>query len=285
MFGFFDPATVEVGVALLQTASDWGASRGVATIRGPIDFWAICSAGVPTSGFDLPNTFARHHGSPEYAASLEAMSFRAAGDVFSWQFGDRPVPPPAHGIARATLANKAITVVDFDADSAEHWNIVAELYASCYEDGDWFTAMSSDELRLLADSYVESAVSLLMFVRGTPAAMSIGLRNVVESSVRMGDLIPAEPIQRVLRAGRRPTSFRQWLFAVAPQFRGRTLGHLSTAMYVTLRERATHAGLERGEAAWTSGIDAHLNAGFTAVGARRDKTYRVFERTIAQSPA
>ena len=282
-FGFFDTVDEEVGRALAWAVVDWCQARGRKRVRGPIDFWAICSAGTPVSGFDLPNTFALHHGGPHYASSLEAAGFGVVAKIYTWQFGSDPVPPPAHGIARATLADPRLAIVDFDAANDDHWAIVEQLYARCYADGDWFSPMSRGELRVIADGFVEPAVSLLAFVDGAPAAMSIALRNVVESSVRVGSVIPPEPVQRVLRTARSPRAFRQWLFAIDEPYRGRALGHLSTALYVTVRERARAAGLERGEAAWAAAIDNHLSAGLTAVGARRDKTYRLFESTTRRT--
>ncbi len=283
-FGFFDLVDdLEAGRLLAEAAMRWCGARGRVRIRGPIDFWAICSAGVPVSGFDLPNTFSLHHGNPAYAPALELAGLTPVSEIYSWQFGERAVPPPAEGIARATLADPAISLRAFDASSVEHWELAEELYTSCYAAETWFAPMSADELRLVAGGCVDEAISFLVFVHGTPAAIAVALSNVTESSVRVGDLVVPEPVQRVARATRRPTSFRQWLFGVAPPFRDRRFGHLGTAMYVTIRHRAAEEQLERGEAAWTSKIEGHLVGGFTALGVRRDKTYRVFEAPLPRA--
>lgn len=278
-FGFFDILDVEAGVALVQAARDFGAEHCCGELRGPVDFWSICSAGVPIAGLDLPNTFGLHHGTAHYADALERAGLQRALDVYTWRFGRAPVPPPAIGIARATLANPAITIVDFDPDEADHWATAAELYERCYADEDWFLPLTPRELHLIADDYIEPAASFLTFVRGTPAAISLGLRNVVETSVRVGTVIPPEPIQRLART-RRPQNYRLWMWGVAPAFRGRTLGHLSTALYVRLRERVERAGFDHGEAAWTHDLETSLSAAFSMLGAQRDKTYRVFRDTI-----
>jgi GNAT superfamily N-acetyltransferase len=286
-FGFYDAIDdLEAGRALLWAAFDWCRARGRSRVRGPISFWPLWSAGALIEGHERPNVIGIHHGRSYYADHFEAAGATRAAELYVWQFGNDPVPHPVAQIRDAVLSRRDIEIRHFRPRSSRDWQTVTALYRESYVDDEWYFDLSTDELRLMAGHDVDPAISALVYVDGGPVAMSIGLRNTPETALRIGRMIPPDSIQRVWHTGpRRSRSWRQWLFAVAPSFRGRAVGGLGTALYAWLRDAAATAGYERGEVGWTAALDDRLNRGLEVLGATRDRTYCLFEAAFDISDA
>lgn len=280
-FGFFDalhdPESVQ---GLLDAAQDWCRARGCTRMLGPIDFWTILSAGVMVDGFDHPNYVGSHLGKPYYADLLTEAGFEPLSDLAVWEYGARPIPPPARAIADAVDALPELAIERFDPSSDDAWRAVAEVYAAAYLDETLYFPVGADELRAMSGDRVDPEISFLAWVNDQPAAVAIGWRNSADASLRIGDVLPPEPVQRMWRIANKPRSWRQWLFAVRPEYRGRAVGGLGMTLYVRVRDAADAAGYGRGETAFTSTVAAHLRDGLTVLGAEHYKTYRVFERTL-----
>lgn len=281
-FGFYDALDdSDAGRALLWAAFDWCRARGCTTVRGPIDLWPVWSSGALVEGHDRPNVIGIHHGQPYYTDHFEAAGAKPAAEFYVWEFGAEPIPTAARQIGEAVLARDDVEIRRFNPRSARDWQTITALYRESYVDDRWYFDLSTDELRLMAGRDVDPTVSALVYVDGDVAAMTVGLRNTPETALRMGRVIPPETVQRVWDSGpRRSRSWRQWLFAVAPPYRGRAVGGLGTALYVWVRDAAEAAGYEWGEGGWTAALDRRLNSSLQLLGATRDRTYVVFERRL-----
>ena len=280
-FGFFDVIEdADAAAALLNAAGDWCKARDCSLLRGPIDFWAVLSAGVMLEGFEHPNYVGFRHAMRYYSDYLEAAEFAPHADLAVWEYGHRPFPAPARGIANAVWANPSLEAHHFDPRSDEDWGEVADLYARAYVEHHWYYPMSAAELRLIAAGRVEPAISYIVRLDGAPVAMAIAIVNETQSSLRVAGMVPPEPVQRVWRTTQRARTWRQWLFAVVPEYRGRTIGGLGTALYGRVRDAAEIAGYERGEAAWTALVAERLRDGLGVLGAHQYKTFRVYQRDL-----
>ena len=224
--------------------------------------------------------FAKYQRIPQYQQLNQGMSLESFKRIYLWEYGHRPFPAPARGIANAVWANPSLEAHHFDPRSDEDWGEVADLYARAYVEHHWYYPMSAAELRLIAAGRVEPAISYIVRLDGAPVAMAIAIVNETQSSLRVAGMVPPEPVQRVWRTTQRARTWRQWLFAVVPEYRGRTIGGLGTALYVRVRDAAEIAGYERGEAAWTALVAERLRDGLGVLGAHQYKTFRVYQRDL-----
>jgi GNAT superfamily N-acetyltransferase len=287
MFGFYDAVDdLQAGRALLWAACDWCRSRGCTRIRGPIDFWSVWSTGSLVGGEDRPVVIGLHHGRDYYVEHFEAANACEVAELYAWSIAGQPVPLAVKQIGEAVLARNDVEVRNFEPDSDRDWQLVTELYREAYVDDEWYFDLTTDELRLMAGDDVDPDISAIVFVGGEPAAMSIGLRNTAENALRIGAVVPPDPVQRVWRAGQlHCDSWRQWLFAIAAPFRGRAVGGLGTALFVWLRQAAQSAGYSDGELAWTPASAEALTSRMHLLGATHDRTYRVFECALSKQNA
>jgi hypothetical protein len=56
-------------------------------------------------------------------------------------------------------------------------------------------------------------------------------------------------------------------------------------MYAEMNEGGKKLGIQAGELGWTLEDNGRVNAGILTMGAKRYKTYRVYEKTIANGSA
>ena len=87
-FGFFESVDdQEVARALLDTAADWLADRGMETVQGPFNFSTndeFASPGILIDGFDTPPIMMMSHNPPYYQKLIESAGWTKAKDLLAY---------------------------------------------------------------------------------------------------------------------------------------------------------------------------------------------------------
>src|SRR5439155_27232979 len=79
----------------------------------------------------------------------------------------------------------------------------------------------------------------------------------------------------------RPKHARLILLGVKEEFRAsHKYGTLAAVLYVEVARRGAAAGYKGGELSWTLEDNVMINRGIERMGARKYRTYRVYERNI-----
>lgn len=83
----------EVSEALLATVADWGRSRGMTDIVGPLGFTDIDAEGMLVMGFDRISTMATIYNYPYYPKHMEALGFEKQTDwIEKWLYVPEKLP-------------------------------------------------------------------------------------------------------------------------------------------------------------------------------------------------
>lgn len=83
----------EVSEALLATVADWGRSRGMTDIVGPLGFTDIDAEGMLIMGFDKISTMATIYNYPYYPEHMEALGFEKQTDwIEKWLYVPEKLP-------------------------------------------------------------------------------------------------------------------------------------------------------------------------------------------------
>ncbi len=83
-FGYFDFVDDrDVSRALLDAVAQWGASRGMDTLQGPLGLTDYDKEGMLMSDYGLMGTMATYYNYPYYPMHMEALGFTAAADWIS----------------------------------------------------------------------------------------------------------------------------------------------------------------------------------------------------------
>lgn len=281
-FGFFEAADATAALALLGQVDEWARRRGCLCIRGPVHPSLNESAGLLIDGFDTDPYVLMPHNRPEYAGFIEAAGYRKAKDLFAWDV-DLSVPLPdrvarlAHRVQRRHGLH--LRAADMSAFDREVETLLA-IYRSAW-DANWgFVPPTDDEIRQLASDLkpvIDPGMVLFIEMAGRPVACAVSIPDVNQVLKRMGGRILPFGIVHFLRRRQTVNRVRTLLLGVVTD--ARRLGLYPLLMAESYR-RGVERGYVRGEVSWTLEDNDLVAAGIEAVGGRRYKTYRIYEKPI-----
>jgi hypothetical protein len=246
-FGFFESKDDKaVARALLDAAAGWARSKGRSRIRGPFTLDSKGEVGILIEGFDTPPRIGMPHNRPYVGPLIESA-----------------------GLAKAK-------------------DIVRDIYNSAWSQNWNFTPLSSDELEIMATEYkmfVDPEIALIAEVDGKPAAMCFAIPDVNEMVKDFDGELMKNPLNlaRLLwrLKFRRPKHARLLLLGVKEEYRAsHRYGTLAAVLYVEVARRGAARGYVGGELSWTLEDNVMINRGIERMGARRYKTYRIYEKEI-----
>ncbi len=289
-FGFFESKDdVSVARALLDAASGWARSKGRTRLRGPFTLDSKGEVGVLVDGFDTPPRIGMPHNRPYLGPLLESAGLRKAKDFYAWWYTSGHLDEQTQRIAERTLSLPNVKVRQMDLSHfRREVAIVRDVYNDAWSKNWNFTPFTAEELEIVATEYkmfVDTNIALVAEVDGRPAAMCFAIPDVNEMVKDFdGELMrrPWNLLKLLWRLKfRRPHHARLLLLGVKEEFRAsHRYGTLAAVLYVEVARRGAKAGYVGGELSWTLEDNALINRGIERMGARRYKTYRVYETSI-----
>ncbi|HET7785993.1 MAG TPA: N-acetyltransferase [Myxococcales bacterium] len=289
-FGFFDSADdLTVARALLEAASGWARSKGRTRLRGPFTPDSKGEVGVLVDGFDTPQRIGMPHNRRYVAPLLEAAGLAKAKDFYAWWYTSGHVDERTERIADRTLSLPNVKVREMDLSQfRREVGIVRDIYNEAWSKNWNFTPFTADELEIIATEYkmfVDTRIALVAEVDGKPAAMCFAIPDVNEMVKDFdGELMrrPWNLVKLLYRLKfRRPHHARLLLLGVKEEFRAsHRYGTLAAVLYVEVARRGARAGYVGGELSWTLEDNVMINRGIERMGARKYKTYRVYEKDL-----
>jgi GNAT superfamily N-acetyltransferase len=285
--GFFDsfddPA---VATALFDTATGWCADNGAETCVGPANFTTNDELGLQVEGFDeLPTVLTLQN--PRYHEALWTDNgWQPAMDLWAWRFertstalSERQRRTLERIEKRARVTARGLDLSDFDAEVGRFF----EVYNAAWSDNWGFTPMPEAEVRHLAKQLKQvinpNWAFGLVTPDGTPVAVCLALPdvNIPMRKVRSGRLAPTG-WWTLLRGQRNLKFARVWALGVRPDYQHLGLGPL---LYREIVDRLASDGVDFAEASWTLATNHRINDQLAAMGARRSKVWRLYQRAAA----
>ena len=287
-FGMFesldDPAAAH---ALLDAAADWLRARGRTAIRGPIDYSTNYPVGVLIEGFDTPPRIMMNHNRRYYAGLIESWGLRKGKDLYAWWFVDSLNLLSKWKTRLERLARRSnVTVRPFRVDDfAAEVGRCQEVYNAAMRDLWGFVRLTEDEFQFFAKKLQKMAIAdqvLLAEIDGRPVGFSITLPDMNEAirplngrltnyGLPLGAIAPPAP-----QAARYDRAMV--VLDVLKEYRRRGIAEL--LIMRTLDYGKNVLGYTGAELGWTLEDNDLVNRTIEAVGARRYKTYRVYEKDV-----
>jgi hypothetical protein len=291
-FGFFeckdDPS---VARALFAAAEGWARTQGRTRLRGPFTLDSKGESGVLIEGFDTPQRIGMPHNRPYVGPLIESAGYSKAKDLFAfWYDSSTPIDPLVKKAADRTRALPNVKVRPMDiAQIRREVDIIRDVYNEAWSENWGFVPFSAAELELIASEYklfIDPQIALVAEVDGVPAAICFAIPDVNELVKDFdGELIrrPLNLLKLLWRVRfRRPKAARLILLGVKAEYRAsRKYGAVVAVLYEEVAARGKARGYVGGELGWTLEDNDQINRGIVRMGARKYKTYRVYEKPLA----
>ena len=290
-FGFFesrdDPA---VAKALFTEAEAWARGKGRVRLRGPFTLDSKGDAGILVEGFDTPNRVGMPHNRPYMGKLIESAGYAKVKDLFAWWFvAGTPVEPLVHKMAERTRALPNVKVRTMDLSQMQREvGIVRAVYNEAWKDNWNFTPFTDTELQLIATEYkmfIDTEIALVAEVDGEPAALCFAIPDVNELVKDFDGELMRRPWNLIKLLWRlkfnRPKAARLILLGVREKYRAsRKYGALAAVLYEEVATRGLKRGYVGGELGWTLEDNEQINRGIERMGAKKYKTYRLYQREL-----
>lgn len=287
-FGFFDTIDdQEVADALLATAEDWLASRGMSVMRGPFSLSINEEPGLLVEGFDSPPVLMCPHHRPYQGALVEGAGFSKVQDLFGWMYKVEPPPPRAEKAWQTINSMPEVHIRPIRPRDLKHEiDEILDVFNDAWQDNWGFVPSTDAEARKMAKDLaliMDKRLSFFVEVDGEAVAMCVCLPNLNEAIHDFDGKLNLITIIKLLwrLKVRGLKSARLMLLGIRKNFRGsRRYAPLSTALYAEIAKRGIKAGYEWAELGWTLEDNRLISAGIKSMRAHVYKVYRVYEKPI-----
>jgi len=279
-FGWFDLIDDEdVARALLDTARDWVAERGLEAIRGPVSFSLNDECGCLVDGFEHPATIMTPWNPPWYGTRIEAAGFRKSKDLYSFalpvmDFGAERIGRIVKRIKKREGARlREFDPKHFDQEVAR----IESIYNEAWTDNWGFVPMTPAEFRHMAKELKPVLVPELAHfveIEGRPVGFSLVLPdvNVILKKLK-GRLFPLG-ILRLLFGLKRVERIRLIAMGVV---RNLHMKGLDSVLYLAAFEGARKLGKTFSELGWVLEDNAVMINTIERIGGRRYRTHRLYD--------
>jgi hypothetical protein len=283
MFGFFEAADADAGHALLEAAERWAAARGRRHLRGPINPSLNDNAGLLVDGFDTDSMLLMPHNPPEYASFIESAGYRKAKDLFAWLYEMADAVPPTVARLAARQRNRhGIVVRPLDVASfVREADRVRELYCSAWRDNWGFVPPTEAEFQRIAGEMkliFDPRCAVCAEVDGRMVACVIAMPDINQALKGTGGTLFPLGLIRLLRRRRYIDQVRLLLLGVDPAYRAYGLYPL---LLFELHRQARGGPYKRIEFSWVLEDNRDINQPAEQAGAKRYKTYRIYQKALA----
>ncbi|MEE9382623.1 MAG: GNAT family N-acetyltransferase [Nannocystaceae bacterium] len=287
-FGMFEAVDEqEVANALLDAATVWLRSKGRDSMLGPIDYSTNYQCGLLVEGFDSPPRIMMNHNPRYYPVLLERWGLQKVKDLWTWWI-TREQEPPQRWRRISVLAQKRygytirpLNMKDFDAEVQR----IKRIYNDAWEDNWGFVKMTEHEFDHLAKDLklvMKPGLFLIAEVDGEAIGFSMSLPDINEALVhlpngRLTTLGLPIGLGKLLYHQRKIQTVRLLTLGVLSKYRRRGV---TEAMILRTYDEGKKLGYTGCEMGWTLEDNHLINAPIEAIGSKRHKTYRLYERAI-----
>jgi GNAT superfamily N-acetyltransferase len=290
-FGFFDaPDRPEVARALLKSAETWARGRGRKRLRGPFTLDSKGDVGVLVDGFDTPPRIGTPYNRPYLGKLIEDSGFPKRKDYYGWWYiPGSPIDPFTHKVAERTRALPNVRIRTLDLSQFEREvDIIRDIYNEAWGQNWNYTPFTREEIDIIASEYkmfVDPQMGVVAEVDGKPAAICFAVPDVNELVKDFKGELMKRPLNLVKLLYRlkfdRPKAARLILLGVKEEFRAsRKYGALAAVLYEEIAKHSAARGYLGGELSWTLEDNDLINRGIERMGAKKYKTWRVYEKEL-----
>jgi len=279
-FGFFESVNDgEVARALLGQARAWVFDRGAKFMRGPVNPSTNYECGMLLDGFDSPPMVMMTYNHRYYPALMDQVGLTKAKDLLAYLSNANTITTKKiERVADKALSTNGVTVrpinmKDFDAEVGRVWDVYGAAWAR-----NWgFVPMTREEFFQMGKEMkmiLKPELVLIGEVGNKVVGFALALPDVNQAlKTAKGSLFPTG-LLKILYHQRLIKCVRVLALGVVEEYR--TSG-LAAGFYATLVRNARKLGFGDTEMSWILEDNVLMNRSLEAMGAKRYKTYRIYD--------
>jgi GNAT superfamily N-acetyltransferase len=282
-FGFFECINDHtVGQALLDAASNWLWERGLKTMRGPLSLSVNDEAGLLIDAFDEPPLIRMPYNPSYYPGLIEGYGLQKIQDLYAYaMFEGEELSETVRGIADAALEDPKLVVRKVNVrDFRNEMKKIGKIYAEAWSENWGAVPLTDDEFDRIVGELKLIADRDLFFIAeydGEPAGMSLVLADANEALKKAGGRLFPLGLLKILWHRRKIKSMRMPLMGIRKEYRMKGIDAVFCCR--------TYDGVKKKrprkiELSWILESNTAANAVLKKMGARRSKTYRIYEKPL-----
>ena len=287
-FGFFECADdQEAADALFAAAEGWLKTRGLDTMRGPMNPSTNQECGLLIEGFDVHPVFMTNWNPAYFLPLMDRAGFVKAKDLYGyWYQASGPdkltLPPRVAALARRAVTESGVTFRDIDIGRFDtEVDVLWDIYNSAWEKNWGFVPMTRAEFVHTARDLkplVDPRLAFVAEVEGKPAGVMVNLLDYAHAQVEIGNgrLFPFGFL-KLLAARRKLKSGRMMVLGIKAEHRTRSILPLFIHELVRRAEAMDAVG---GEASWILEDNLQMVRTMELVGAPLYRKWRIYDRPI-----
>ncbi len=283
-WGYFECENdADAAKALLDRAAEWLRERGMTRMLGPANPSLNDSCGILVDGFGLPPFVLMPYNRPYYGHILDDAGLTKAMDLYAYLIVHTDLNrEKIDRVARLVKYRGAVTIRPLNLSRfEEELAAVRDIYNDAWEKNWGFVPLSEEEMRHAAEEMKPILLPELAYIaeiKGRPVAFSIALPDVNRALKKCnGSLWPFGWWHFLKFNLRRIPTFRLMALGVRREYQNLGLG---TLFYQKYMDEGLKRNYYAAELSWILENNDRMNRAVRLTGAKRYKTYRLYERPL-----
>lgn len=286
-FGFFEcEEDPEAAAALFDAASVWLGARDLDTMRGPSNFSTNDDCGLLIRGFHRPAALMMPYNPPYYEKLLESGGFAKARDLLAFYLAATEIPERLNKAADLVKRRSKVTTRPLNMKRfSQEIDLVREIYNTAWEKNWGFVPLTEHEIDHLAKQLkpvVDPNLVRFAEVDNEPIAFVLALPDMNLVLRHLGGRLGPIELLKLLWYSRKIDMLRVFTLGIKPGFRSSGIDAL---LYRDIFQHGYARGIFRGEFSWVLEDNLAMCRPLERMGAKMDRTYRLYERPIQNTPS
>ena len=286
-FGFFEcEEDPEAAAALFDAASDWLGARDLDTMRGPANFSTNDDCGLLIHGFHRPAALMMPYNPPYYEKLVEGVGFAKARDLVAFYLAATEIPERLNRAADLVKRRSKVTTRPLNMKKySQEIDLVREIYNTAWEKNWGFVPLTEHEVDHLAKQLkpvVDANLIRFAEVDNEPIAFVLALPDMNLVLRHLGGRLGPIELAKLLWYSRKIDMLRVFTLGIKPGFRSSGIDAL---LYRDIFQYGYARGIFRGEFSWVLEDNLAMCRPLERMGAKMDRTYRLYDRPIQKTPS
>jgi hypothetical protein len=283
-FGFFECVNDQpVANALFDAAASWLRGRGLETIRGPMSFSVNHEVGLLIDPFDEPPFIRMTYNPPYYAGLIEGYGLQKIQDLYAYaMFESEGFPKRLRDIAGFVLEDPKLVVRTMDVkDFKNERDRIKKIYTEAWSENWGAVPLTEEEFDHIVGEFkliYDRDLSFIAEYDGEPAGLSLVLPDMNQALKKAGGRLFPLGLLKILWHRRKISSWRMPVLGVLKKHRMRGIEAVFCCRtYDAAKQKKNY---RKCELSWILESNTAANSLLQKMGARRSKTYRIYEKQL-----